>query len=1100
MARLLTVLAFLTFLTAPASAATKTLGFEELASGATLADQYKDTDGVRFGQGPSGASGTLPHISDAPADAQAGTKVANVDYTCHGIEFPSCDNTIWIAFATAKKTMKLYVGAHFAANGNPVPLTATYYSVTGAILGGSNRSLVPDTGYHTEIGFDRTDAQRVAFVELQAPTNQRTPIGFDELSFDVPDPAAPPPAPDFGLVWLSGGAGDVLGFQGTTRAADVRVTRVNGSAGDVNLAVKSTPPGVTATVSTDASDPDLRHIAIAIAKTAPAGSAQPLVLRATPPASAGAEAREVTIPVTVQDTLDLRATTLELSQAVQKSTVDLRSGEPYEGVPLVAGKRTVAKLYAYVASGPDAGLPGQAGLLYGTRDGKALPGSPLMADRGQRTLLPISFKNNVFVDRLIPGNAFEFTLPTSWTKGNVTLRGSVTPPGLNVITGLGGSPSPAYVPCQTKACLDDDSFTVTDVAFGDTIQWDVFPISLEYPRNGTTVKPAPIADAFDLAHTVSPLNNAKLQVPGSYSATIDIDKFANPTKADLDAAEKTYGKDGLGEGGNWRNDGVRGMVNTYIADHQATNKAIANANVVFGVNKRIGRGLDGGTGASVDGLAQHSTIADDFENRPSTLAHELFHGFGRQHAGPSCPGIGPPGTQTAVAWPPDEKGFMDGVGLDTRAAAPYDVIENGSPGHGAQTYDVMSYCRDVFNKTNDNWVSERAWRAIYDYLQPKPSGRSAPLATASATKLLRVAAVLTSTGAAVTDVGRITGAPVHGAGPYVLAARDSGGGEVERVPMAAEAADDSDSTFLTATVPASDRIASVAVLDAGGAVLAQRVRSAHRPTVKVLSPRRRQRVTGAAVTVRWKARDADGDPLDADVAYSADGGRHFHSVYLGRSRGRASLPGRYFARSRRARVRVTVSDGFDETSAVSGRFRAAGAPPTVQIIAPEAGLSANADVLVQLEGAAADDAGRAITGKRLQWFVGERRVARGATPAAYLSAGARTLTLVARDRAGRRARASVPIALAAVAPEVISYAGPASLTAKAKSLRFRAAVSLPARLTVTGATRRPQRFGVGRSARERTLRVTPGTTPLTLTLTFTAGGKTTVRTATITRG
>ena len=53
-------------------------------------------------------------------------------------------------------------------------------------------------------------------------------------------------------------------------------------------------------------------------------------------------------------------------------------------------------------------------------------------------------------------------------------------------------------------------------------------------------------------------------------------------------------------------------------------------------------------------------------HRPITaVAHELQHALGRKHAGtrPSCY---PDPAQLGVGWPPDEQGFLQGIGLDPR--------------------------------------------------------------------------------------------------------------------------------------------------------------------------------------------------------------------------------------------------------------------------------------------------------------------------------------------------------------------------------------------------------------------------------------------------
>jgi hypothetical protein len=66
-----------------------------------------------------------------------------------------------------------------------------------------------------------------------------------------------------------------------------------------------------------------------------------------------------------------------------------------------------------------------------------------------------------------------------------------------------------------------------------------------------------------------------------------------------------------------------------------------------------------------------------------------------------------------------------------------------------------------------------------------------------------------------------------------------------------------------------------------GAVIATRTRSAHPPTVKLLRPRPGTTLGSAGnVAIRWKAADADGDPLDVVVSFSTDGGRTLRTLTM----------------------------------------------------------------------------------------------------------------------------------------------------------------------------------------------------------------------------
>ena len=226
--------------------------------------------------------------------------------------------------------------------------------------------------------------------------------------------------------------------------------------------------------------------------------------------------------------------------------------------------------------------------------------------------------------------------------------------------------------------------------------------------------------------------------------------------------------------------------------------------------------------------------------------------------------------------------------------------------------------------------------------------------------------------------------------------------------------------------------------------------------------------------MRWRASDEDGDELTVSLDYSADGGRRWSTIFLGPDDGKVTLPIGLLTGSRNARLRVRANDGFDETAAVSGRFVSAGVPPAVAIVAPARAVRIGADGTLVAQGAAQDDAGRRLTGRRLTWRLGRRIVGRGQEISAIdLPAGRRRLRLTARDRAGRSATASVPVRVLPVTPQFIELKAPASIRRRARTLRLRVLTNVTAAMRIGR-----QRFRVGRRPRTIIVRVTPGRRPL----------------------
>jgi hypothetical protein len=333
------------------------------------------------------------------------------------------------------------------------------------------------------------------------------------------------------------------------------------------------------------------------------------------------------------------------------------------------------------------------------------------------------------------------------------------------------------------------------------------------------------------------------------------------------------------------------------------------------------------------------------------------------------------------------------------------------------------------------------------------------------------------------DAGEAT--PIDTGSRYVLVARGADGGELARAGVVVEPVHTHEGNVEIASgrVPAAGA-ASVALLD-GRTAIAEIVASKSTPKVKVLSPRSRARVGGRAVTVRWRATDADGDALTVVVEYSADGGTTWQGIHSGPSAGRVRLPGRLFASSRRARLRVRAQDGFREGIATSPGFVSRGAPPLVTIRSPAKGATVGAGTALALAGDAYDDRGSALTGKRLVWYDGKRRLGSGERiVTSGLAPGRHTIVLEGRDRLGRRDRARVGLNVGAGRPQLKLLKAPARLNAKARVVKLTLAATFPIRVKVAGRS-----FAVGTTPRSVRVKVKPGRTLLPLRLVLSAGGR-----------
>jgi hypothetical protein len=271
-----------------------------------------------------------------------------------------------------------------------------------------------------------------------------------------------------------------------------------------------------------------------------------------------------------------------------------------------------------------------------------------------------------------------------------------------------------------------------------------------------------------------------------------------------------------------------------------------------------------------------------------------------------------------------------------------------------------------------------------------------------------------------------------------------------------------------------------------GAVLATRHRPAHAPTVTLPSlPRFR----GATALVRWRAHEVGAASLTTQISFSGNGGRSWRLVWIGPNRGSVALPARYLFRSARARIRVTVDDGFQQAIAVSRRFRSVGAAPSVSILLPARGFHQPNDAPLVLSGQAFDDQSRMLGGRRLRWMLGRRLLGTGSQiTVTGLPAGGRRIDLIATDAAGRQGRASLYVRLRAARPLFLALVTPHTARRSARTLRLRVESSLAATLTVRTAGLRAQLFAVGRRAKRVMLRIPRGRKPVSLRLSLSVGG------------
>ena len=532
--------------------------------------------------------------------------------------------------------------------------------------------------------------------------------------------------------------------------------------------------------------------------------------------------------------------------------------------------------------------------------------------------------------------------------------------------------------------------------------------------------------------------------------------------------------------------------------------------VVFGVHDYA----DGGGGQEPGWATATHNIADVTRSEPRTAdttpyftvtaftrpltagAHELGHILTAPHASTCAPGgASAPPTEP---WPEvsgvlgGDQGRIQGVKFtrvrslrgartDVTADGPYTAADGGTLDR--PLFDLMSYCAGSGDTATDDdvaWLSPRNWNRFTRELgelglrvgfgaRATAAAAAAPassLARASAARERRAFAVGTA-GSAGGKLIRVESGdgqaavpdPVP-ASPFRLRSLDPSGRVLLEAGVAvrplSEAGDDDSGPFAGPVAAAATAVELVH----DGRVLDRLTRS-RSPAVKLSEPGRGIRVRGEdELTVRWQASDPDGDALNATIDFSADDGRTWRTVYDGPSTGRASVPGSFLAGSKRARIRLGISDGFSERRATSRPFVSEGTRPRIQILTPQTAALVRSGERTLLTGSAFDDLDRQLPGKALTWFAGKKRLGSGRQLRVRLPLGARRLALVARDRTGRKGTSTRPLRVEAPRLRIVDLDVPLKVSRKARTVTVQIKTSAAA---VLNAARRRFRVGTKRT-------------------------------------
>ena len=222
---------------APAGADTKLVTFDDQPAGATITNQYRAADGVRF-DGTAASDGFSPVVRSVGMLAHSGGQVADI-VTCPdcGENFPT-PRTVGRLDTTAS-AISLYVGYVSSGGGATAHVVLTARDAAGNPLGSQEADVTEGAPFATRLEVT-SGSPNIASFELTAPDDTAEPVAFDDLAITYSDT---PPPPD---IALSPGLGVLDVLQGNALDDPLTLNRINGSSGDVTFSVTGLPTGMTA--------------------------------------------------------------------------------------------------------------------------------------------------------------------------------------------------------------------------------------------------------------------------------------------------------------------------------------------------------------------------------------------------------------------------------------------------------------------------------------------------------------------------------------------------------------------------------------------------------------------------------------------------------------------------------------------------------------------------------------------------------------------------------------------------------------------------------------------------------------------------------------
>lgn len=987
------------------------LNFDELLPGTKLTNQYV-AKGVTFDEGL---------VTKDPFAPSAGNAVKLTNRS-GPVEFP--DLTIKGTFSTANHSHVAVSAGTESSGGGAARLTV--FDSLGTEI---KTAFIPiDRGSHYAFGEIFWGPANIASFQVHA--TGPTSYSIDNLIFDD---TTVPQAPDFRLLY----SGDVLRLGNVAATATIQIVRLHASQGDIEFTASSVPPGVRVEMNTNLARGTDSSFSFRVVPLPGAAAFQNRQLEITGrPLSplVGPSSRDIAILITILDTYDVQVVGIEVTQAIQvydlpKKANSLTAGpvsyQAGQHLDLVEGCLTRVRVWSTIRTPPlNSVLPGFECFLTGQRNGVELPHGPLRALNGYS----LANGGDIVTDamRADPLGAAVFTLPPEWTKGVITLTASIEA----VLS---------FIPFDNvDSHPENNKFILTDIPFVPThdLYFAPFALQIDSIFNGGTDYPDNVLEG---ARNIMAIGDGQWHA-GDYSGFINITDIYNQNT-------RSCGFLGLGTCSVVDTDRAT-SVSSRLRDYADDMNFTESGELVVGIfagpaGPRIrSQESRAGTGPfwDYDGL---SVAVFQDEGRPlSSVAHEIGHLLGRKHASAAN------GADNAEDWPPDQKGFLQGVGFDRSSLRVlFQDRTGGGLGGGGQFFDVMAYSGLNGGNDPDKWISIRGWNENLAAVKTGPprnavAAIAGPVSSTGPPTPANFKPAVTLKADGPVD-GMVVHANINGHGEATITkiAPTSG-----RQPVSATASTSSyqiivhdhqahvlqtvfarvvpgdthlanDVNFLEAVIPIQDWTAVSAVeIHHSTTPLVRRERPKSAPNISNIAITPPPDASTSSWTIHWQSQHALGSPLTVKIDYSFDAGTSYRTIFFGPDRGTAVLPTSFLPAStqpNQSLIRIRVSDTFNQTSALSQSFTSPGSPPTVRILDPRRCSPHRAGCAVYLHGSAHDEYRHPLLGEKLRWFLGSRLIGLGATATLpHVQQGLQQIRLEATDARGRKGEAVVEIFVA----------------------------------------------------------------------------------------